>query len=231
MLDLRSQTPKGQRARATILEAAEELLVERGFHGTSMRDVAGAAGLPLATVVYHFARKEALYAAVLEAIGNELVERFDRLVHAKVELAARLPPQTARGLAASRVEMFLQALLSWVVAQPGRVKLLLRELLDNPARVAKASRLPLAPFLDRATALIAEAQELGAIAAQPPELAVLHAVGALSYVVAAQPTVDRIVGRQRARTLADAYGREALACARRIVGLPAHPTAPRRRSR
>ena len=73
MIDLRSHTPKGQRARAQILAVAEELLVERGFHGTSVRDIATAAKLPLATVVYHFARKEQLYAAVLQAIADDLM--------------------------------------------------------------------------------------------------------------------------------------------------------------
>src|SRR4029079_9858799 len=35
----RSHTPKVTRARTTILTAAERLLVLRGFHGTSMRDI------------------------------------------------------------------------------------------------------------------------------------------------------------------------------------------------
>ena len=60
MQALRSQTPKGQRARAAILEAAESILVTHGFHGTSMRDIAKAAGLPLPSVVYHFTKKERL---------------------------------------------------------------------------------------------------------------------------------------------------------------------------
>lgn len=225
MIDLRSQTPKGQRARAKILEAAEELLVDRGFHGTSMRDVATAAGLPLATVVYHFARKEALYGAVLETIGSELASGLDAVTSFAPD---ELPRETHAALAAARVEAFLGALLAWTRAQPGRVKLLLRELLDNPARVAKASRLPLAPFLEHAAALIADAQRAGVVAVQPPELAVLHVVGALSYVVAAQPTVDRIVGRQRARLLADTHDADALGFCRRALGIAASASSRRR---
>ena len=70
------------------------------------------------------------------------------------------------------------------------MKLLLRELLDNPTRVRTATQLPLAPFLERASSRFGGAH---------PEIAVLHVVGALSYVVAAWPTVDRIVGASRAR--------------------------------
>lgn len=227
MIDLRSQTPKGRRARETILEAAEALLVTRGFHGASVRDVAAAARLPLATVVYHFARKEQLYAAVLDAIGGELIDRLDALDRL-LGTDDRVDDRRARArLAELRLDALSRALVQWTQEQPGRVQLLLRELLDNPARVSKASRLPLAPFLERAAAIVAAAQRAGVIASQPPELAVLHLVGALSYVVAARPTVDRIVGRARARALAAGYEAEALALARRILGARAgsRPTA------
>lgn len=212
MIDLRSQTPKGRRARESILESAEALFVTHGFHGTSVRDVATAAGLPLATVVYHFARKEQLYAAVLDAIGLELLEMLDALDRL-------LGTVDDRRSAESRLDAFVRALVHWTQEQPGRVQLLLRELLDNPPRLSRATRLPLAPFLSRATEIVAAGQRHDLIARQPPELAVLHLVGALSYVIAARPTVDRIVGRTRARELAAAYEAEALALSRRILGV------------
>jgi AcrR family transcriptional regulator len=187
-LSERSHTPKGQRARERILKAAERLLVTHGFHGTSMRDVAKAASLPLATVVYHFARKEQLYAALLHEIGAEVVATLDES------------------------DDFVAALVRWTIDQPGRVKLLLRELLDNPTRVKTATQLPLAPFLERA------ARGVG-------EVAVLHVVGALSYVVAAWPTVDRIVGAKRARELHAGYEREAIAFARTALE-EAHGSRP-----
>ncbi len=205
----RSHTPKGRRARARIVAAAERLLAIRGFHGTSMRDVASAARLPLATIVYHFARKELLYAAVLDAIGGAVVR----------ELASGGGGAGAGGTGAdprARADAAACALVRWSLRNPSRVRLLLRELLDNPARVARASRLPLAPVLVEATALVGA----GARAGAHPELAVLHVVGAVSYVVAAQPTVARIVGPARAARLAAASEREAIACARRVLGLP-----------
>ncbi|MBL0219325.1 MAG: helix-turn-helix transcriptional regulator [Myxococcales bacterium] len=39
----RSHTPKGRQTRDRIVSVAEALLAERGFHGTSMRDIAAAA--------------------------------------------------------------------------------------------------------------------------------------------------------------------------------------------
>jgi AcrR family transcriptional regulator len=198
----RSHTPKGTRARTTILAAAERLLVLRGFHGTSMRDIAEAAGLPLASVVYHFAKKEQLYAAVLVEIGDELT----------ASLAVALAGDDRTWPA--RLDALSRSLVAWTTTSPGRVKLLLRELLDNPARVAKAERLPLAPVLHRLSAFVEEGMRAGAFRPGEPETSVLHLVGAVSYVVAARPTVRRIVGPARDRELSLSYEREAIRFAR-----------------
>jgi AcrR family transcriptional regulator len=47
-----------------LLDAAEGLFCERGFKGTSIRDIAGAAGCNIASVNYYFGSKEKLYEEV-----------------------------------------------------------------------------------------------------------------------------------------------------------------------
>ena len=54
--------------RERILDAAEHLFAERGFDGTSIRDVTTEAGVNLAAVHYHFGSKEDLLRAVLERV-------------------------------------------------------------------------------------------------------------------------------------------------------------------
>ncbi|WNM25427.1 TetR/AcrR family transcriptional regulator [Demequina capsici] len=54
------------RTREMILAAAMEMFAESGFHGTSLRDIAGRSGLTHPGVLYHFPTKEALLMAVLE---------------------------------------------------------------------------------------------------------------------------------------------------------------------
>jgi AcrR family transcriptional regulator len=39
-----------------LMDAAEKLFARRGFHGSSLRDITGAAGVDLALVNYHAAR-------------------------------------------------------------------------------------------------------------------------------------------------------------------------------
>lgn len=217
---VRSHTPKGRAARDRVLAAAERLFAARGFHGASLRDVADAARLPLATIVYHFAKKEQLYGAVLTAIADELTAAIaDGIGPGGPARSAAVPSYVASGAWVARLDAMALALVRWSAARPGRVRLLLRELLDNPSRVARASRLPLASVLEQMSALVAEAAQAGVLAPGTPEIAVLHVVGAVSYVVAARPTVDRIVGAARARRMTASYEREALLFARRALGL------------
>jgi AcrR family transcriptional regulator len=201
---LRSHTPKGARARDKIVRVAERLFAATGFHGTSMRDVAEGAGLPLASVVYHFAKKEQLYAAVLAAIGEHLVSEMTRALEDEDQPWA------------TRLDTIVRSLVAWTATHPGRVKLLLRELLDNPARVSRASKLPLAPVLLRLSEFVTAGVRVGAFRRVVPETSVLHLVGAVSYFVAAKPTVRRIVGPARDRQLSSSYEREAVGFARRM---------------
>ena len=203
-MSIRSHTPKGTRARDNIVRVSERLLASTGFHGTSMRDVADAAGLPLASVVYHFAKKEQLYAAVLTEIGAQLVVQLDDALDDEDRPWA------------TRLDAVVRSLVGWTSSHPGRVKLLLRELLDNPARVARASKLPLAPVLLRLSDFVAAGIRAGAFRRMVAETAVLHLVGAVSYFAAARPTVRRIVGPARDRHISSSYEREAIGFARRM---------------
>jgi AcrR family transcriptional regulator len=50
-----------------LLAAASELFAERGFHGTTVRDIAARAGVNVAAGNYHYGSKKALYLQVLRA--------------------------------------------------------------------------------------------------------------------------------------------------------------------
>ena len=86
--------------RERVLHEAERLFALDGFHGVSMRDIAQAADVKLALIVYHFETKEKLYRAVFEHRKHLFDERLqllrlvtdhaapdalERIVHAFVE--------------------------------------------------------------------------------------------------------------------------------------------------
>ena len=56
----------GEERRLQILAVAVSLFSERGFRGTTTREIAQAAGVSEAMVFRHFATKEELYAAILD---------------------------------------------------------------------------------------------------------------------------------------------------------------------
>ena len=69
-----------------ILAAAEELFAEAGYEGTSIRQIALKAGVPVALISYHFGGKRGLYRRVFESHAPTLVaERRAGLALAALE--------------------------------------------------------------------------------------------------------------------------------------------------
>jgi len=58
---------KGEKTRATIIDAAHKVFLQKGFSGTSMRDIADAAGIALGGLYNYFDSKEKIFGAVLDA--------------------------------------------------------------------------------------------------------------------------------------------------------------------
>ena len=58
---------RGEQTRNAILQAAHDLFVQQGYHGTSMRQIATRAGLALGGLYNHFASKEEVFQAVFLA--------------------------------------------------------------------------------------------------------------------------------------------------------------------
>jgi len=70
--------------RERILDAAERLFAQRGFHGVSIRDVTGAAEVDVALANYHFGSKQGLLEAVFlrraEDLNSERLARLDAVI-------------------------------------------------------------------------------------------------------------------------------------------------------
>lgn len=65
-----ASTPKGERRRQALVEAAAQLLAEGGFEAVRHRAVAERAGLPLASTTYYFDSLDDLVAAAVEQTGR-----------------------------------------------------------------------------------------------------------------------------------------------------------------
>jgi AcrR family transcriptional regulator len=122
----------GQERRAAIIRAARRVFVEKGFHGTTTRELAKAAGVSEALLFKHFPSKEALYAAIEVSCFEEEGSRSAEGIEA-------LAPSTAS------LVLLVHGLVSHLLAdglpdenQQAFMRLVLRSLIDEGefARVA-----------------------------------------------------------------------------------------------
>ena len=90
-----SRLPAARR-REQLLEVALHVFASRGFHQTSMNDVADAAGVTKPVLYQHFSSKRALYLELLELVSLRLMAAIDEATSA----AAGPREQVERGLRA-----------------------------------------------------------------------------------------------------------------------------------
>jgi AcrR family transcriptional regulator len=198
-----STTAKGDRARQQILDVAERLFAARGVHGTSVRDVAGELSIPTASLLHHFPRKERLYGAVLHRIAEQLADVLERGTEGPGDHASKLRRLTRR-------------FWRWSQARPDHCVLLLRDMLDRGASIEEASRIPLAPVIERFAAFLREGQAAGVFRPIDPVMFVVHLAGSVSYFGVALPVLSRVVGRAP-HTLVRNYRRDLEQLVERLV--------------
>jgi AcrR family transcriptional regulator len=85
----RRRLPASQR-RAQILEVARDLFAREGIDETSMRNIAGRAGVSPAVLYRHFADKDALLFALSEAFFDRLILAFEAALLGKTDPIDRL---------------------------------------------------------------------------------------------------------------------------------------------
>jgi len=61
--------------REALLEAAKQVLRDRGYAALSTREVAAEAGVPLSQIHYHFGSKQGLVLALFEYLDAQLLDR------------------------------------------------------------------------------------------------------------------------------------------------------------
>jgi AcrR family transcriptional regulator len=66
------------RRRRQLLDVALRVFAERGYHPTSMNDIAEAAGVTKPVLYQHFRSKRALYLELLEDVGGRLRDAIDK---------------------------------------------------------------------------------------------------------------------------------------------------------
>ena len=79
-----------QEREALILQAAEEVLIEKGYHETSMDEIAARVGIAKGTVYLHFASKEDLVFALFERDLQKLQQALEEKIALALTPRAKL---------------------------------------------------------------------------------------------------------------------------------------------
>ncbi len=117
--------------RERLLAAAGDLFAERGFHRTTVRDIAARAGVNLASGHYHYGSKKDLYLAVLRA---QFADVRSRLAARGASLASAAPNRLSRreleALLEARIATMLEVLIG---PPPGRHGTLMQREMTDPS--------------------------------------------------------------------------------------------------
>jgi AcrR family transcriptional regulator len=198
MAGLRAVKPQHE-TRTRILDAAEELFMQHGFEGTSMRLLTAKAGVNLAAVNYHFGSKDALIEAVFR-------RRLDPMNTERVAALERLENPSAEDI----IRAFVGPSLRLIEDAKGGGRNFIRLLGRTYTEPAKTIRALIgqmyAPAMQRYKAALERA-----LPQMPPDELVwrMHFMfGTLAYTLAATDTVQLIAGckpedRHDARLLED----------------------------
>jgi AcrR family transcriptional regulator len=129
-------------ARERILDVAEALFAERGFAGTSMRDIARGVDLKPASIYSHFSGKQELYEAILTRGLLPLGELLDSL--------------SGSEWSEEQLNEQMDALTSYLHEKPQVLRLVLHEALAGGEALNDLARQWARPLYDSALATFRE---------------------------------------------------------------------------
>ncbi len=172
-------TPQKPPATAEkLIDIAESLFAEKGFYGTSIRDLAEGIGIAKSSLLHHFPTKEKLYGAVLKKLADEMTHEVQGIREAFSDEK-------------EQIFAFVQLLCNNSEKKPNRENIILRELLDNPKRAEKAKKWFFVDYFRELTGMIKSGQNQGMFKPVNPEIFILQLLGAHRYLIISLPTVKQ----------------------------------------
>ena len=167
--------------RQRLLDIAEQLFAERGFYGVSIAAIASEVSLTKQGLLHYFNSKEKLYGAIVQRISDDFQD------HQREALQASEDP-------AERLGKFYAALAEPTETNVQRTRLLMRELLDNNERAAKAENWYLRPFLDRLISMVKDVNKSEKLSDAEALAYGYQILGAVNYFLISTSTLKAMYG-------------------------------------
>ena len=183
--DNKASADSGKGVHDRLLDAAEELFCERGFEGTSIRDIAAAAGCNIAAGNYYFGSKDNLYLEVWRRYLGAMREA--RIASIEKVMRRQDAEPSLEELLISYADAFVEPLVDKLTA--GRfIRLMAREMVDK--------HLPQDVFVEEMAVPVMVALEQALMRLCPglnrvnARLAILSVVGQLVHTVCAETMLE-----------------------------------------
>ena len=167
--------------KEAIIDAAESRFAAQGFDSTTIKQIAGDAGVNTALIYYYFADKEALYHAMVERLILKIAGTMSNV------LAGATDPVSA-------VQQFAKQHHAFLEAHPRMPRLVVRELVDHDAAHAQAAIAQLvAGTFEKLRGAIAAGQAAGIFRADlDPRFVAISLVSQTTYFNVARPAISLI---------------------------------------
>jgi TetR/AcrR family transcriptional regulator len=202
--------------RNKILEAATALFAANGAAGTTIRQIAAAAGVNSQLIYYYFRDKHGLFRAALEAAAS----RVDALLAQATEVDG--PPQ-------ERLAIFVSEWVKVTLAEAQTIRMLHRAILEGDETLAEEIQRHASGHAKRISSLIAEGIADGAFRADlDPRRAVASLVGMVQYLALAEPILFTSTKLKPSREEHEAMARHTADLFLRGVVVPRRVNSPAR---
>jgi AcrR family transcriptional regulator len=197
-----SDEDKSQR-RDEIMAAAKEVFARKGFHDTTIADIAKRAGLAYGSIYWYFDSKDELFHALMAVEESALRSHIAAAVGARQDGDGEAPFRTA-----------VQATFEFFESDKATVKLLFRDAYALGDRFEKHLGGIYERFIDDIESVIVVAQQRGEMVAAPPRM--------VAYTLAA------LIGQLAHRRLSTDDGVTAAEVADFVVTLVLNGLRPRK---
>lgn len=160
--------------RDMLLAEATKQFADMGFDGASIASIARALNLTKQTLLHHFGSKEHLYGEVLEATADRLTQKIKSLNFMESE---------------KRFEAILRSFFANKPELERDGTLIIRELIDNKARLENVDTWYLKPFLAELVTAYKAARKIPNMPDMEALAQVYFFLGAMKYYVASRNTL------------------------------------------
>ncbi|MCB6182645.1 TetR/AcrR family transcriptional regulator [Leeia sp. TBRC 13508] len=164
-----------------LLLSAEEVFAQKGYEGATTGLIAQQAGIPKATLHYHFGTKETLYRQVLHSV-------FDEWHQAALKFDETNDPATA-------IEGYVRIKMAISRSRPLGSKIWAQEMIAGVPHLQDVLKNEVKPWFDSRTARIREWMEQGLIAKSNPD-AIMFMIWAMTQHYADFETQIRVMTGQ-----------------------------------